>query len=142
MNDQMTTYSGVAHPWLCDANDHLNTRHYVGAFDDAAQHFFAALGYRPVEGLGWADVSQQISYQQEVPRGALFTIDCDVVKIGRSSITYRQTLRLIEGEAAAVLDAVTVHFDQVQRTSAPLPDAVAANATRILAERAGGVAVA
>ncbi len=139
MSGPITTYSGVAHPWLCDANDHLNTRHYVGAFDDAAQHFFAALGYRPGSSLGWADVSQQISYRREVPRGALFTIDCEIVKVGRSSVTYRQSLRLLDGdEPAAVLDAVTVHFDLERRTSAPLPPTIVGLAERLIAVREQG----
>ena len=132
-NGSVTTHFGVAHPWVCDANDHLNTRHYVGAFDDAAQHFFALLGYRPGDELGWADVSQHVTYQQEVPRGALFAIDCEVLKVGRSSLTYRQTLSVVDSDApSAVLDAVTVHFDLLKRSSAPLPADVLDAANRLL----------
>lgn len=121
-NEGLVSYRGVAHPWLCDRNAHLNTRHYVGAFDDAAQHFFAELGSEDAVNLSWADVSQQISYAAEVPLGELFYIECRVTRVGRTSLGYRQTLRLQStGDISAVVDAVTVRFDLDVRRAVPLP---------------------
>lgn len=118
---RQVSYRGVAHPWLCDRNAHLNTRHYVGAFDDAAQHFFADLESSSATHFSWADVSQQISYAAEVPLGELFYVECRVTRVGRTSLGYRQTLRLQStGEISAVVDAVTVRFDLDARRAVPL----------------------
>lgn len=110
------TFSGVAHTWLCDEMGHMNTRNYVGMFDDAMQHFMLVLGHDAmVDGerrLGWADVRHEIDYKAEVPEGALVHIDCEALRVGNSSINYLQTLILSEtGEVAAVNKATSVLFD-------------------------------
>lgn len=120
------TFSGVAHTWLCDEMGHMNTRNYVGMFDDAMQHFMLILGHNAmVDGerrLGWADVRHEIDYKAEVPEGALVHVDCEALKIGNSSITYRQTLVLSEsGEVAAVNRATSVLFDLKERGTARIP---------------------
>ncbi len=38
----LTTYVGVAHPWMCDTMGHMNVRHYAAMFDDAS---FQLLGH-------------------------------------------------------------------------------------------------
>ena len=121
------TYSGVAHTWLCDEMGHMNTRHYVGMFDDAMQHFMLLLGHNPtVDGerrLGWADVRHEIDYKAEVAEGALVHVDCEVLRVGNSSITYRQIMVLSEsGEIAAVNKATSVLFDLKRRATAPIPE--------------------
>ncbi|UOQ56444.1 acyl-CoA thioesterase [Leucobacter allii] len=131
----IVSFHGIAHPWLCDANGHLNTRHYVGAFDDAAQHFLAEIGGKPGEGFGWADVSQRITYLREVSLGALFTVDCDVQRVGRSSIDYLQRLTTLgDEEPAAIVEAVTVRFDLRRRRASPLPEAFADRARELLVD--------
>ncbi|WP_299593579.1 thioesterase family protein [uncultured Microbulbifer sp.] len=123
------TFSGVAHTWLCDEMGHMNTRNYVGMFDDAMQHFMLILGHKAtVDGerrLGWADVRHEIDYKAEVPEGALVHVDCEAVKIGNSAITYLQTLVLSESsEVAAVNRATSVLFDLKQRGTARIPQAM------------------
>ncbi|WP_250460074.1 acyl-CoA thioesterase [Microbulbifer litoralis] len=129
------TYSGVAHTWLCDEMGHLNTRNYVGMFDDAMQHFMLILGHRAVvdgeRRLGWADVRHEIDYMAEVPEGALVHVDCEALRVGNSSITYRQTLVLSEtGEVAAVNKATSVLFDLKKRATTSIPD--------VMREKVGG----
>lgn len=116
----------VVHPWLCDAMGHLTTRHYLGMFDDASYHLFAALGHDPVAGgrdhQGWADVSHQIDYRSELAAGALVRIEGRVTALGRTSIA--SELRMMESASdrlCATLAARTVCFDLKERRSRPLP---------------------
>lgn len=123
---RLTCGLAVVHPWLCDAMGHLTTRHYLGMFDDASYHLFAALGYDPIEGgrdhQGWADVSHQIDYRSELAAGALVRIEGRVTALGRTSIT--SELRMIDvasDRVSATLAARTVCFDLQERRSRPLP---------------------
>jgi acyl-CoA thioester hydrolase len=123
---------GIAHPWLCDHMGHLNTRHIMGFLDDAAQHLFSLLGLRQSEQLGLADVRHEIQYLSEVPVGRLVHVDCGVVDIGRSSLTYTQRLFVTDTMTQCVdCLAKTVLFDRVRRKSAPLPDDVRLAAERV-----------
>lgn len=129
----VVTYRGVAHPWLVDRLGHLNTRNYFGALDDAMQHFFAVLGYAQDPGFGWADVSHTISYEHEVPAGALFHVESALKKVGRKAISYRQRIILTDsGQVAATVDAVTVLFDLSARAAVEAPAIVRENAEAFL----------
>lgn len=128
-NAAITTFQGVVHPWLCDEMGHMNTRHYVGMFDDAMQHFMRHLGHNAAaarqQKLGWADVRHEIDYVAEVPVGALVHIDCQVEKLGNKSIRYRQTMYLSDsGDVAAENMATSVLFDLQDRKAVPLPTAL------------------
>ncbi|WP_288130529.1 acyl-CoA thioesterase [Microbulbifer sp.] len=133
------TFSGVAHTWLCDEMGHMNTRNYVGMFDDAMQHFMLTLGHQAmVDGerrLGWADVRHEIDYKAEVPEGALVHVECEALRVGNSSITYRQILVLTEtGEVAAVNKATSVLFDLKRRGTAFIPDVMREKVKPYMAE--------
>ncbi|GAA5525695.1 hypothetical protein Maes01_02267 [Microbulbifer aestuariivivens] len=135
------TFSGVAHTWLCDEMGHMNTRNYVGMFDDAMQHFMLILGHNAmVDGerrLGWADVRHEIDYRAEVPEGALVHVECETLRVGNSSITYRQTLILSEkNEVAAENTATSVLFDLKQRSATSIPDVMREKAKAFMAEAA------
>lgn len=90
MDLPVVTYRGVAHPWLCDAMGHLNTRHYVGMFDDATVGFLAMLGYRTrewaAEGRGWVDARNVIEYESEVPPGNAVVVRSGVARLGATAI--------------------------------------------------------
>lgn len=127
------TFRGVAHPWLCDAFGHLNTRHYVAMFDDASFHFFSALGFSmergKVERRGWADVRAELEFADEVPFGALVVVRTGVVKVGGKSLTYRHEMRSADdGRLHATMQTVTVYFDLEARRSTDIPDAIRAAA--------------
>jgi acyl-CoA thioester hydrolase len=132
----LTCGLAVVHPWLCDAMGHLTTRHYLGMFDDASYHLFAALGYDPVAGKrdhqGWADVSHQIDYRSELAAGALVRIEGEVTALGRTSITSEFRMIALDSERlCATLAARTVCFDLKQRRSRPLPAQIVARAREL-----------
>ncbi len=68
---------------------HMNTPHYIAAFDQAMWHLVHALGYRPAwreqRGEGWADVRYVIDFRSELRAGDLFVVDSAVTRVGRSS---------------------------------------------------------
>ncbi|NIR31302.1 MAG: acyl-CoA thioesterase [Gammaproteobacteria bacterium] len=139
MTRMIETFRGVAHPWLCDAFGHLNTRNYVGMFDDASFHLFSALGASPIELLrehkGWADVKAELEFKDEVPLGHLVVVRTGVVKLGRTSLAYRHEMRGADDDRLhATMQTVTVHFDLKTRKSIPLPDVLRASAERHLLE--------
>lgn len=131
------TFRGVAHPWLCDIMDHLNTRSYMAMFDDASMHFLAALGYdfkEAQEGLvGWADVRVELDLLAEVPRGGLVVITSYTEKIGNSSLTYVSEMRSANGETLhARATTKTVYFDLKVRKSKPISDSYRMAAERLM----------
>lgn len=128
------TFRGVAHPWLCDAYGHLNSRHHMALFDDAGFHFLhrlSALAPAP-EGsrLGWADVSLKATLRDEVPMGGLVVIRTRLLKLGRTSVTYHLEMRSADdGRLHSEVEAVTVRFDLDARKAVPLPEAMVAAAS-------------
>lgn len=133
MKPFVTCYRGVAHPWLCDRLEHLNTRFYFAALDDAMQSFFGLLGYYPDERHGWADVRHDISYKCEIPQGSQFKVNCALVRIGSKSIQYRQEVIISDtGVVAASCNSTTVLLDLSTRKAAPVPTVVLENAAPYL----------
>ena len=129
------TFRGVAHPWLCDAFGHLNTRNYVAMFDDGSFHFFQALGYSLAalkrDNRGWADVRAELEFKAEVPLGALVVVRTGVVQVGGKSLTYRHEMRSPDDDGLhATMQTVTVYFDLAARKATPIPDSVRAAAAR------------
>ena len=121
-------YTGVVHPWLCDAMGHFTTRHYVAMFDDASYRLlFEACGFAgsigDFEGIGWVDAKQSYEYQAEQHAGALIEIHGAIQKLGNSSITTRYEMRnAASGECAATHDSVSIMFDLNARKSLRIPD--------------------
>lgn len=130
------TGRGVAHPWLCDVMGHFSTRHYYALFDDASYHLFAALGLVIEEGegrrIGWADVRHEIDFRHEIAAGELLVLRSGVVRVGRSSVTYRTWMsRLSDGLTCSVLQATTVRFDLVARRAVEVDVAIRTAAQRL-----------
>ena len=135
------TYRGVVYPAQCDAMGHMNTPHYVAAFDQAMWHLVASMGYRAVwikeRDEGWADVRYVIDYKSELRAGELFHVESGICKIGRSSLVSRHTMVHTDGgEVAAELEMTSVYFDLKARVSKVIPDAmrVAAEALASVSE--------
>ena len=59
---------GVAHPWLCDALGHLNTRNYHAMYDDALFVLLAIIGQSNIV------IGQNISVHQDAPNALINTI--------------------------------------------------------------------
>ncbi|HWM69354.1 MAG TPA: acyl-CoA thioesterase [Steroidobacteraceae bacterium] len=123
-----------SHRRECDSMGHLATHNYMRIFDDATYHLLARLGYvlRDAQSTqrGWADVSHQIEYQKELVAGDLVVAVSSIVRLGRTSLTYRTRLLRTSGDAAecAVLTGVAVHFDLGRRVAIELPDELRAAA--------------
>jgi len=136
----LVAFVGVAHPWMCDVMGHMNVRHYAGMFDDASFQLLGHIaGKIPDDGFGWADVRSTTEYKQEVPAGDLLTIRSHVLKIGRSSITFRQMMMgSLDGELRAVNETTTVCFDKLVRRSAELEPDMRVRAEKLLADHPAG----
>jgi acyl-CoA thioester hydrolase len=132
----LTTFVGVAHPWMCDTMGHMNVRYYAGMFDDAS---FQLLGHiAGLEGAdeaskGWADVRSEIDYKHEAKAGTLLTIRSHVIKLGRTSITFEQVMSgSLDNAVHAVNRTVSVRFDLVSRVAIEFDAAMRARAEALL----------
>jgi acyl-CoA thioester hydrolase len=120
MKPAQLTYRGTVYPWHCDHMGHMNVMWYVGKFDEATWHFFAALGLTPVylrqHERGMAAVEQQISYKRELVAGDLVTIRSRVLEVKDKSIRF---LHEMHNEGADEIVATTlltgVHIDTAAR---------------------------
>jgi acyl-CoA thioester hydrolase len=132
----VVTFTGVAHPWMCDAMGHVNVRHYAAMFDDASFQLLgriAGLNAADDKGLGWADVRCEIDYKHETPAGALLTIRSHVEKLGKSSLTYVHVMSgSLDGVVHAQARTVTVRFDLVARRKLDLDAVSRANAEALM----------
>jgi len=130
----IVTFVGVAHPWMCDVMGHMNVRHYAAMFDDASFQLLGRIaGKIPDDAFGWADVRSTTEYKQEVPAGDLLTIRSQVLKVGRSSITFRQIMAgSLDGELRAVNEVTSVCFDKIARHSLELEPALRLRAERLM----------
>ena len=73
MNEPMLSYRGTVYPWHCDHMGHMNVMFYVGKFDEATWHLFAALGltleFLRRSNRGMAAVEQTLNYRKELRAG-------------------------------------------------------------------------
>jgi acyl-CoA thioester hydrolase len=136
----LVTFVGVAHPWMCDVMGHMNVRHYAGMFDDASFQLLGHIaGKIPDDSFGWADVRATTEYKQEVPAGDLLTIRSHVLKVGRSSIIFRQMMvGTLDGELRAANETTTVCFDKIARRSTELGPDMRVRAEKLLADYPAG----
>ena len=139
MTTPLVTFVGVAHPWMCDAMGHMNVRHYAAMFDDASFQLLGHIsGDAAVETEGWADVRCAIEYTHETRVGALLTVRSHVVRIGRSSLTYRHLMSgSLDEVVRAEAEVTTVRFDLVRRQSMALSPALRGRTEALVAKTAG-----
>ncbi|MGH6911221.1 MAG: acyl-CoA thioesterase [Phenylobacterium sp.] len=121
------TLRAVAHPWLCDINGHLNTRHYQSWFDDATMHLLGACGFDAVNarliGVGVVDVKCVMEYQAEVPPGGLTVLRSGFRKLGRSSfVSFHEMLSARSAQLHATCETTSLFFDLEARRSMAMPD--------------------
>ncbi len=128
----------VVYPWQCDVMGHLATQNYMRIFDDATYHLLALVGYvlrdAPGSYRGWADVSHQVDYRRELLAGDLIIAVSSIVRLGRTSLTYRTRLLRASGDdvECATLTGVAVHFDLRRRSAIELPAELRAKAEALL----------
>jgi acyl-CoA thioester hydrolase len=118
---------GVAHPWLCDALGHLNTRNYHAMYDDALFVFLAIIGCPSGAGAsvqyGFVDVRNELEYFNEVAAGAVIKIHTVVEKIGKKSMTVALRMTAIDDSiTVSSMNAVMVCMDLQSRTPSIIPE--------------------
>lgn len=122
-----------------DAMGHMNIRHYMGIFDDAAWIFFPTFGmdeayYESTSGGAFA-LEHHVRYLAEVHAGQ--TVSVYTRMIGRTAKRFHFMHFMINETAeklAATLEVVGSHADLKARRTSPLPANIAANIDAILAE--------
>jgi acyl-CoA thioester hydrolase len=115
----------------CDPNGHLNTAQYTALFDRASwlllEHLGIHDGYGPEAKMGWADARVTVEYKGEVRVGEGIRLVSSLTKVGRTSINLRHEMRVkVDDAIVATCESVTVRFDLVTRTSAPVPECLRA----------------
>jgi acyl-CoA thioester hydrolase len=128
------TLQSVAHPWQCDQMGHMNVRFYAALLDDASFQFLGHLtGDGAAAEIGWADVRTEIDYRHETAAGTLLTVTTSVVKVGRSSVTYRHAMTdSTTGRLHAEALTTSVRFDLKARRSTAIDDAARARAEALI----------
>lgn len=116
--------SAVIHPWHCDAMGHLNTRFYVGIFDDANYVVLVSLAGRarePAGKLGWADVRNEVDFLAETKAGSVVHVFAAIRRIGTKSVTIATEMRADDSDSpCARMVAVIARFDLSGRRAVPL----------------------
>jgi acyl-CoA thioester hydrolase len=105
--------------------DHFTTQYYMAAFDQAAWHFLYEAGFDHSslenDGVGWADVHQEIEYLKELRNGDVFYIESRPKRVGGKSLVYVMELKTIKDKVTcARLTATSVQFDLEKRKAIPV----------------------
>lgn len=113
---------------------HMNVRHYAGMFDDASFQLLGHIaGKIPADDFGWADVRSTMEYKKEVPAGDLPRIRSQMLKVGRSSITFRQIMAgSLDGDLHAINETTSVCLDTIARHSLKLEPAIQVRTERLI----------
>ncbi len=123
-----------------DVMGHMNIRHYMGLFDEAAWRFFEAFGmtkdyYRTTDGGAFA-LEQHIRYLAEVHVGETVAI---YTRINGRTAKRIHFMHFMINESteklAATLETVTSHANTATRRTSPFPAEIAAAIDGILKEQ-------
>ena len=114
-----------------DAMGHMNIRHYMGLFDEAAWQFFASFGmtydYYRAAAAGAFALKQFVQYLAEVHVGETVAIRTRIVGRSAKRIHFIHfMLNESTGVLAATLEALGAHADLRARRTSPFPDHIAA----------------
>jgi acyl-CoA thioester hydrolase len=129
MNELLLSYCGTVYPWHCDHMGHMNVMFYVGKFDEATWHLFAALGLTPEflrqNNRGMAAVEQTIAYRKELRAGDIVSVHSRVVEIKDKALRFEHDMRKDDtGEVAATTILTALHLDTAARKVCSFPAAV------------------
>lgn len=127
----MELYRGLIFPWQCDHMGHMNVMYYVHAFDQAFGGLLAEAGFTPAamraKRMGFADVKHEIEYRAEQRAGDRIVVTGGFSRVGTSSAQVALTMTNPDTNVVAATTTITsVHFDLVERRSAPIPGDVRA----------------
>lgn len=132
-------YQGIVPANYLDVMGHMNVRHYLSLFDEAAWHFFVGFGMDQAyyeSGQGGAFALQHfINYRAEVHQNDQLTIYGRL--LGRSPKRVHFMLFMVnesQDKLAATLESLGSHADLNQRRTSSFPPTIAANIDTILTE--------
>jgi len=132
-------YQGIVPAEYLDVMGHMNVRHYLSLFDEAAWDFFVGFGMDQAyyeSGQGGAFALQHfINYRAEVHHNDELTIRGRI--LGRSIKRVHFMLFIVnetQGKLAATLESLGSHADLIQRRTSPFPATIADNIDTILAQ--------
>jgi acyl-CoA thioester hydrolase len=122
-----------------DVMGHMNVRHYIAIFDEAAWRFFASFGmdeayYAGGEGGGFA-LQQSVRYLAECRVGDVVSVRARL--IGRSAKRIHFMLFMVNetnGTLAATIETLGAHADMRIRRMSPYPPDLAAKIDAVIAE--------
>ena len=139
MVDLPITYRGMAYPWQCDVNGHLNVMWHTNMFDQASFVLMSSLGvdqaYREKHQATVVTVKCDIAYKREVHAGHILAVRTRVLEVRDKII--RMAHEVVEegsGEVAALADITGVYMDTRARKSKPFPEDIRARALAMLDE--------
>jgi acyl-CoA thioester hydrolase len=126
MSEARLTYRGTVYPWHCDHVGHMNVMWYVGKFDEATWHLFAAIGLTPAflrdNGRGMAAVEQSIAYRRELHAGDIVSVYSRILEVKDKAIRFEHEMRKDDtGEVAATTVLTALHLDTAARKACPFP---------------------
>ncbi len=129
MTESIVTHRGTVYPWQCDHMGHMNVMWYVGKFNEATWHLFAAIGLTPKrlreEAIGMVAVEQHIEYKRELLAGDLITIRSSVREVRDKAIVLLHEMTNQETEEMAARTVLTgVCIDIATRKARSLPPGV------------------
>lgn len=132
-------YQGIVPADYLDVMGHMNVRHYLSLFDEAAWEFFVGFGMDQTyyeSGQGGAFALQHfINYRAEVHQNDQLTIRGRI--LGCSAKRVHFMLFMVndtQDKLAATLESLGSHADLSQRRTSPFPATIAKNIDAILAQ--------
>jgi acyl-CoA thioester hydrolase len=137
MNEPMLSYRGTVYPWHCDHMGHMNVMFYVGKFDEATWHLFAALGLTPEflrrNNRGMAAVEQTLNYRKELRAGDIVSIRSRVIEIKDKALRFEHEMQKDDtGDVATVTILKALYLDTAGRKACAFPAAVRKRAKALM----------
>lgn len=137
MSQTILTYRGAVYPWHCDHMGHMNVMHYVGKFDEATWNLFNAIGLTRKAladaNRGMAAVDQHITYERELPVGAVVSVTSKLKEVKEKLIVFEHTMTNDEtGMVAARTTLKAVHLDLTLRRAVAFDAVIASEMRSIL----------
>lgn len=133
------THRSTVQSWECDHMGHMNVRHYMAKFDDAAWTFLSMIGvtnqYFDAENTGVAAIEHKVTYKRELMPGDSVEIITKLVLLeGKKFKLIHEMKHSVSGEAAATCELFGVHMDRSIRRAAPFPQEILLKAQNYLSD--------
>ncbi|MFO7262551.1 MAG: hypothetical protein A6D91_07905 [Bacillaceae bacterium G1] len=125
----------VVRPTDIDVLGHVNNARYLEYLEwGRVQWYRSHSNLLSSTDISFAVVSIHINYRREVKMEDRLTVLTGLVRLGNSSMTFRQEIVNEAGQLVADADVVAVLFHTRQRKSVPIPDALRTQLEGLLVE--------